>query len=255
MDTNEKLDSINAVGRAFDVIEALREMDGARVTAVAEHLDLPKSTAHRYLTTLERHEYLVKRGDSYHLSTRFLDLGEYTRVRQQAYQLAEEKVAELAAATDERAQFMIEEHGYAVYLYRESGAHAVEADSRVGGRVHLHCSAAGKAILAHLPPERVKEIIDQHGLPERTDHTITDKDCLLETLTEVRERGYSRQLQENTDGLRAVGVPVMSDDDNVIGAISISGPTHRLKGDWFEQEIPDLLLGAANEIELNVTHS
>lgn len=255
MDDGREHGTVASVERAFDVVETLREMDGGRVTAVAERTGLAKSTVHRYLTTLERREYLVKRGDSYHVSHRFLDLGEYTRIRRSEYQLAKEKVPELAEETEERVQFMVEEHGWAVYLYRESGAHAVQTDSRIGARVHLHSTAAGKAILAHLPEPRIEVVVERHGLPELTEHTITDREELAERLRTIRERGYSRQLQENTKGLRSVGVPIMDDNDGVIGAISISGPTHRLKGEWFEQEIPDLLLGAANEIELNIAYS
>lgn len=247
--------TINSVERALDVVEALREMDGGRVTEVADRLGMAKSTVHRYLTTLEGREYLVRRGDSYHVSHRFLDLGEFTRTRRSEYQLAKEKVSELAEATEERAQFMVEEHGYAVYLYRETGPHAVETDSRIGGHVHLHSSAAGKAILAHLPEPRIEAVVERHGLPELTEHTITEREALFENLREIRERGYSYQRQENTEALRAVGVPVMDDADGVIGAISISGPTHRLKGEWFDREIPDKLLGAANEIELNIAYS
>jgi len=86
-------------------------------------------------------------------------------------------------------------------------------------------------------------------------NTITDPQTLYAELERVRERGYSVNKQENIEGLHAVSAPVMDTNGHVFGALSVSGPTHRMKGEWFEDELPDLLLGAANELELNITYS
>lgn len=248
------VDCVKSVDTAFRILEHLEREDGARVTEVADALDVAKSTAHRHLKTLQHIEYLVKEGDTYRLGLRFLELGEYISTREKAYVLAHKKVKELAEETDERAQFLVEEHGRLVYVHRETGRHAVETDPGIGKRVDIHASSAGKAILAHLPDHRIDEIISQHGLPQFTEHTITDPDDLFAALETIRERGYAFNDEESIDGLRAVGVPVLS-NDGVVGALSVSGPTHRLKNDWFTNEIPDLLLGITNELELNLKYS
>ncbi|WP_137285890.1 IclR family transcriptional regulator [Halorussus salinisoli] len=245
---------IKSVETTFVVIEAIRDLDGARLTEIANHLNMAKSTVHRYLSTLEQLEYLTKRGDIYYVSHRFLDLGEYTRTRKKEYELIEGSVEELAEKTEERVQFIVEEHGMGVYLYRESGEHAVQTDSRPGKRIHMHSTAAGKAILTFLPESRVTEIVERRGLPKMTENTITTQDSLFDELQETRERGYSIAKEENTERLWAFGVPVMSASDRVLGAISISGPTHRLAGDEKQQEIPDLLRGTVNELELNIAY-
>jgi DNA-binding IclR family transcriptional regulator len=88
-----------------------------------------------------------------------------------------------------------------------------------------------------------------------TDRTITDEDELFAELDRVRERGYSTNNEENIEGIRAVGVPVMHSEGRPIGALSISGPVHRMKGEWFDREIPDLLLGTTSELQLNIAYS
>lgn len=246
---------VNTTGTVFRIVETLRELDGARVTELAEHLDVAASTAHRHLSTLHDLEYVVKDGDVYRLSFKFLRLGEHTRDRRDAYRMAKEKVSDLADETEERAQFIIEEHGQAVYVFRENGVHAVPADSGIGKRIPLHATAAGKAILAHLPDERVDEILDKRGLAAQTTHTTVDETALREELEMVQDRGYSFNKQESIEGLRAVGVVVTSENDRVLGALSVSGPTHRLKDDFFEEEVPSLLLGTANELELNIKYN
>ncbi|SDM34846.1 transcriptional regulator, IclR family [Halogranum gelatinilyticum] len=251
---NAQTNTVSSVERALDVVELLRERGTARLSSVARELDLSKSTAHRHLKTLESRGYVVETDEGYALSLQFLDLGEFTRTRRPAYQLAMEKVDELAHRTDERAQFMVEEHGRAVYVYRKTGNHAVKADSYPGKRVPVHASAAGLAILSKLPRSRVEEIIDQHGLEALTPQTITDRDTLFAELDTVRERGYSINDQGTIEGLRAIGAPVTDADGEVIGGLSISGPINRMRGERFEEEFPSLLLGATNELELNIAY-
>ncbi|WIV68655.1 IclR family transcriptional regulator [Natrialbaceae archaeon AArc-T1-2] len=168
--------------------------------------------------------------------------------------MARPKVKELAMETNERAQFIVEEFGYGIYLHMETGDNAVETDVRIGKMASLHTTSAGKAILAHLPEEQVMRIVDRYGLSKRTENTITDPDALLEELETIRDRGYAYNDGERITGMRAVGVPITDVEDDVVGALSVSGPAHRMKGNWYEKEIPDLLLGTANELELNLTY-
>lgn len=238
----------------FRIINYLCQQQGARVTEVASELGIAKSTAHRHLSTLQQEEYVVKYGDQYLLSLRFLYFGIQTRKRKPAYELVDEKVRDLAQTTGERVQFVLEEHGKGVWIYRESGENAVQTNTEVGKYIPIHMSAAGKAILAYLPEERVKWILEEHGLESLTKNTITDRDALFEELKTIRERGYAINRQEQIVGLRAMGVPVLNQDNQVLGALSVSGPTNRMKGEWFHEELPDLLLGTANELELNIMH-
>lgn len=248
-------ESVKTTDTVFSILETIRAIDGGRVTEIADKLDVSKSTVHRHLSTLEAKEYVAREGDEYVIGLRFLDLGEYAKTRNQAYVMAEEKVHELAEETDERAQFLVEEHGQAVYVSRETGKHAVQTDSEVGKRIPLHGTAAGKSIMAYLPKFRVEAIVEARGLSALTENTITDEATLYEELSAIRERGYSFNEQESTDGLHAVGVPVREPNGQVIGALSVSGPTMRLTGDRYQHEIPELLMGVANELELNIAYA
>lgn len=239
---------------SFDILEALMELNGARISELRDHLGMPKSTVHRHLSTLYRNRYVIKDGDTYRISVRFLALGNHAKNRDEVYKLASEKVEELAEKTGERVQFVVEEHGRAVYVHVARGENAVKHDSRLGKTFPIHVAAASKVILAHLPENRVQEIIDAHGLTQVTNHSITDPDSLFEELEMIRERGYAYHREEYLDGLLAVGVPILIPGGQVIGGMSIGGPKHRLKGDPFETELPNLLLGASNEIELNIKY-
>ncbi|MFB6223602.1 MAG: IclR family transcriptional regulator [Haloarcula sp.] len=248
-------DSVQTAQTLFDVIQCIKTGEGMTLSEIARELDYAKSTVHRHLRTLDHLGYIVERDDGYHVGLRFLDIGDTARKSYTGYKLVREKVEEIADMTGERAQFFVEENGEAVYLARSGGDQAVHTDPGIGSRIPLYAASAGKAILAELPEEELFEKIEQIDFSPVTEYTITDPDELLMELEEIRERGYSFNREESLRGTHAVGVAICGPDDDVIGGLSVTGPSHRLKGDRLETELPDLLLGAANELELNIAHS
>ncbi|WP_455428543.1 IclR family transcriptional regulator [Halarchaeum acidiphilum] len=137
-------------------------------------------------------------------------------------------------------------------MYTQTGENAVQTDAVIGKRGYLHSSASGKAILAALPDERVKEILDEHGMPASTEHTTIDVDTLFTELEEILDTGVAFNEEESTMGLHAVATAICDADGRPVGALSISGPAHRLKGKPFRQELPNLVLASANELELKL---
>jgi DNA-binding IclR family transcriptional regulator len=247
-------DAIRSVERTLDLLEQLSRERPATLSSIASDVELPKSTVHRHLRTLERRGYLVSSDEGYRLGLRLLGLGERARDQYSAYRLAAEKVRTLATETTERAQFIVEEHGRSVYVHEQLGADAVKADTYPGKRVPIHASAAGLAILAAYSPERVERIVERNGLEALTAWTITDGETLNEELARTRERGYSINDQGVIEGLRAIGVSVTDSDGSVLGALSVSGPIHRMSDDTIGEELSPLLLGEANELELNIAY-
>jgi DNA-binding IclR family transcriptional regulator len=239
----------------FDIVEFIRDRDRVGVTDIATELDIAKSTVHAHLTTLSQRGYVVNDDGEYRIGLQFLRHGIHAQTSNDLYSIAKKKVTQLAQQTGERAWCHVEENGVAYYLCGAEGEHPVRPPVQVGEWVHLHQISGGKAILAHLPEERTREIIDRYGLPAKTEHTITDEATLFETLDGIRQRGYAFNEEESLRGLHAVGAPVREADGPVRGALSVSGPANRLTGEKFREELPELLLGATNELEINITYS
>jgi len=245
---------VKTVETAFELLEIIKRNNGATLAEIADEHDIAKSTAHRHLQTLVRSGFVVKKDRTYGIGLKFLEYGIHAR-RIKSYRLAKAKTKELAQKTAERVQFIVEENGRGIYVYRKTGENAVHTDPGIGKPCPLHATAAGKAILSQLPEERVGRIIENRGLPRFTDSTITDEATLYRELEEGRERNYCINNQENIDGIRGLGAPILSKDGDVIGALSVSGPVHRFSDEWFEKEVPKLVLGATNEIELNAAYA
>jgi IclR family acetate operon transcriptional repressor len=246
---------IRAVDRSLRIVQALQEMPGGTATEIADRVGLPKSTVYNHLQTLCENEYVTRTGEGYRLGLRFLEHGGHTRKRMNVFDVAKPEIESLADETGELVNLIVEEHGRGVYLYRERGNHAVSLDSYVGKRQYLHSTAFGKAMLAYLPAETVEKILDHHGMPTRTERTISDREVLFEELATIRERGYAFDDEESLKGLRCVAAPILTQDNEVIGAVSVSGPTSRLSGQRFEEDLPDLLSSTTNVIQINMVHT
>lgn len=240
---------------AAELIDIIQQQSGMSIESLAKELNLAESTIHGYVKTLENNGYLVYEDGKYHIGLEFLNKGGHARTRKPEYDFIISKLENLAEQTGERVQFIVEENGKAYYVHTSIGQNAVQVDAHIGKVIHLHASSAGKAILAHLPEDRTKQILNQWGTPAYTQHTITSEEELFEELSTIQERGYSISDQESISGLRAIGVPIRSQSSGQpLGAISLSGPAHRLKGEWFEQDIPDIILAVVNEIELDLEY-
>ncbi|WP_331235886.1 IclR family transcriptional regulator [Natronorarus salvus] len=252
---SDTISRVKTTETSFEIVNALLRSDGARIDELAERLDLTSSTIHRHLSTLREYGYVARDGDVYRVGFQFLTIGGQLRRQLPAYSSIKRKVDHLAEQTDERAQFIVEENGERVYVYTSTGENSVYTGAATGGRAPIHSSAAGKAILATLPPYRRRRLVDSLPLERTGPNTITDRDRLREELREIRARGYAFNLEESTAGVNAMGAAIHRPDGTVIGALSVSGPATRLKDEPFEEQLPDLVLAATNEIELQIKYS
>lgn len=246
---------VGTVETTIQILEALKEHGDASITELSEYTGLTKGTVHNHISTLREHRLIIKREGRYELSLRFLIFGEYVRNNNILYQTGEPKVQELADETGEIVHLSTEQHGLSMKLCKVLGENAV------GERFHavklqrpdyLHYTATGKAILAFLPQSRVRKIIDEHGLVEMTENTITDRDALFEELEKTRNRGYSLNNQEEVKEVRAIGAPVRDRTGRVLGAVSVSGPVSRMQGERFRETMPERVQNTTNLIEANI---
>ncbi|MFC6977107.1 IclR family transcriptional regulator [Halomicroarcula sp. GCM10025709] len=238
--------------KLLSIISALHEQGPQGVTELATYLDIPKSTVHYHLQALKDQGYVVQTDQKYRIGLRFLEIGGQARRRIPLFEAATDEINDLANETGDLAILMVEEQGLGTILYKQAGNEAIDMDASIGRRARLHDRALGKAILAHLPEDRIEAIVQEYGLRQTTEHTIHDREELFDSLEQIREEGVSYNRGEAVEGLRGVAVPILTDDGEVLGAISIAGPAARLDGDRFTEELPNRLFQAKNVIELKI---
>lgn len=134
---------------------------------------------------------------------------------------------------------MIEEDGYGIYPYISKGDQALNLDTHVGTRWYLHSSAVGKSVLAEMDDRRVEQITNRHGLPAETPNTVTTEQNLLDELDEILERGVAFNGEKRAEGIRCVAAPITNTEKNLLGGVSVSAPSTRLKSNRFREKIPE----------------
>lgn len=240
--------------KILGIVDELREHEALGVTELADEMGIAKSTAHYHLDTLSNEGFVVKDGPKYRLSLQFLRMGELTKSRVPIYEPATEEVEKLAEQTGELAILAVEEQGMGVYLHKAAGERAIDIDAPIGRFAYLHNRAYGKAILSQLEDARVEAILDEHGLPQTSARTITDREELFDELEEIREQGFAINQEESIEGIHGVAVPVLDMDGSVLGGISLAGPSKRLGIEKLADEYADLLSRARNVVELTLQH-
>ncbi|WP_135536000.1 IclR family transcriptional regulator [Halostella pelagica] len=248
MDTDSK--TIGAVERSFDIVEVIQRRGPIGVSEVADVVSLPKSTVYTHLNTLTSAGYLIKEDGLYRLSCQYLQLGATVQYSIDLYRQGKEEVDELAAEVEERTNLVIEENGLGTCVYATNSSNSTQAYMNLGEQRPMHATATGKAILAHLPVDRVDDIVERHGLEGFTEQTITSRDGLEEELAKIRDAGISFDNEESVDGLCCIATPVIV-DDHPLGSISVSGPCSQFKRPDRRDELCEALRNAANVIQLD----
>jgi DNA-binding IclR family transcriptional regulator len=209
---------------SFRIVDALRRHRGATVAELVDELDLASGTVYKHLNTLRTIQYVAKEGDEYRLGLGFLQLGLTARSQTGLYELTYGTLADLSESTGSVTRLTVPEHGYGVHLLQIVPPGAEPPPQREGDRVHLHASAAGKAILAYQPEDVVESWLADRDLPAVTDATITDPDRLRAELSSTRDRRTARSGGEEAEGWRSVATPITDVDDEAIGAVSVIEP-------------------------------
>lgn len=231
---------------SLQVLDAVADLDGGTGSEIAEALEMAASTAHKHLQTLLENGLLVKQDDQYQLGLKLFHLGTLAKRRETQFTLAREKTYEIADQTSEVVSFSVLENGRAITLFDSLDTGTLEGFQR-GQYFYLHSSAAGKAMLAEMDDSAVDAVIEQWGLPKRTEFTITDRETLDEELDQVRKRGYAVNEQEGWENLKAVAVPVTDSNGDVLGAMDISGSPNRIS---YERSIARTLANGVEELEV-----
>jgi DNA-binding IclR family transcriptional regulator len=239
---------IRSVDRAVAILDMLAQ-DGWRTGAeVARQLGVHRSTALRLLGTLERHA-LVERDPTtakYRLGSRLPQLASVVTGERDLRVVARPVCERLAGALGETVTLDVLDADEIVPIEQATGSTSVVSVNWLGRRTPIHCTASGKVILA-FAPDPLRQRLLARPLERRTSRTIVDKAELEAQLAQARETGYARTFEELEEGLDAIAAPVHSAEGEVVAAVDVSGPAHRLRS-GSRPELVTLTLDAAADL-------
>jgi IclR family acetate operon transcriptional repressor len=223
---------VQAVARAFGLLEALAARDEAGLVELARGVSLHPSTAHRLLASLIDCGYAMQSPTTgrYRLGRKVLELASGSKARDARLRAVTQPHLEtIRASVDETTNLVALDGLSAIYLDQVESRHAVRLFAEPGRRVPAHTSGAGKAMLAYQDNGLLDKLYASEPFEQLTPRTITTAAALRDELGRVRRRGYALDNEEYEEGVSCVGAPIFDNLGNAYAAISVSAPSVRLR--------------------------
>jgi len=212
------------------------------VSQIADRLDLPRSTAYRYISAL-RAQHLIEEtpdGAGYRLGSRILELAA-TMSRRPLRDTVQPYLEEISRETGETTILCVLRGHVGVCMEKVEGHHALRVSYELGDTYPLHAAATGKAILAYLDPDERDAILNDVGLPRLTETTITRRSDLTRELDRIVRTGYSESRGESIAGTYGIAAPIVSPSGRVIASIGVSMPDSRAEPENRERIVERLI--------------
>lgn len=231
---------VQVLDRTLQILDLLAQSDcDLGPSELGEKLALHRSTTHRLLKVLERHQLIRKSQveGKYGLGIKLFELGSRVVSQSDLGTRSQGVLRRLVDAAGETAHVCVLNEADMVSVANIEGPWTLRTPSTVGRRTPLYCTSVGKVLLAYLPKAEQARLLDRVKLVRRTRRTITTRAALETELQLIRRRGFGMDNEEIEEGLRCVGAPIFNHRGDVVAAISVAGPVFRVT----KQRLPEIV--------------
>ena len=228
---------MNTLKKALEMLEEIVvNPAGVRPSTLAKKFGMSLPNAYKYLKVFEEYGFVVKKPDgSYIPSFKIVELSSIILRRLDIRDISVPFLLDLMIKTGQTVHLIMKDGFEGVYVHKIEGANSIPMVSKIGMKMDLYSTSAGKAILAFLPEDELEEYLRTVKLVKKTERTITDPEELKKELKLVRERGYAIDDEENEPGIRCVGSAILNHEGYPIAAVSISGASSKVTMDWIKE--------------------
>jgi DNA-binding IclR family transcriptional regulator len=242
---------VQSVERALSILTCFSDSEPQlRVSDLSRRLGLAQSTVSRLITTMERLGF-IERDPLTGLVRPGLQLVTLAGVALNQIEVQRQAQAELSAVATElglAANLAILRGDQIFYLSTAEGPKASKLFTMIGKRNPVHCTAIGKALIAHLPAEEREALLQRIPYPVFTPQTAKSPEHLRPMLDRVRETGYATEREELAFGRACVAAPIRDASGEVVAAASISGPLSALALDEREPALVSRVIEMTDRI-------
>jgi len=222
---------MSSVSNTLDIVDLLSKHEEMGVAEICKELDMGKASVFRMLYTLEKKDFVHKTSNAkYKLGVKFAHYGTIVLERQNILSAIKPYLQKLRDEHNETAHMSILDDDFnIIFMGKEMSNSTIQMTSRIGARMASYCTGTGKVLLASLTDEELEKAIESFEFVKRTNNTIIDKDALIKELDTIRRQGYAEDFEESEIGLICYAAPVKDITGKTIAAISISGPSVRMR--------------------------
>lgn len=221
------IESIHKMARIINCFS--RETPVLGNSEIAEQLGLNSSSVHHLIRSLCEEGILTRDRQSakYRLGWKLLEWGNLVMNQHDLHTEAMPWVQALVEKLNETVHIGVFDQGKVIFILKVESKHSLRMSTYIGARKPAYCTSIGKVLLAY-HPDYIGEVV-QRGLQQHGPNTITDETELQSELQDVRKSGYAKDNEEYERGLFSVAAPIYAYSGEVIAALSVAGPTFRMK--------------------------
>lgn len=231
------------VGKALGILDLIAAQPAPiRFSELQKLSSLPKATLYRLVQTLVIEGMLVQDPDSgaYSPGLRLVRLAHSAWRHASLGPVARPHLDALASLTGFTVHLAQLDYGHVLYIDRRDPRDPDAMFTDAGKVAPAYCTAVGKAMLAWLDPQQLDQVLSMQSFHRFTPTTLASEAVLRQSLERVRERGYAVDVEEYQNGVICVAVPVLSAENRVLGAVSLSASTRRSTLKDLETWVPQL---------------
>lgn len=222
--------AVKSATRALDLLEYLGRWGAQKTHAeMAEELGIPKSSLTQLLKTLVNRGYLayVPASKGYELGAAVSRLARHARGGNEVIPVAESVLEWITAQTQESCALNVIKGNVSQVVACATSPRRLLYHMRLGDTAPLYATSGGKALLAFLPDEMLKEYLAQVTFERITPATIRSAGALKRELAEVRRGGVAFVVEEFTPGIAGVARPILDETGYPLASINIAIPMPR----------------------------
>lgn len=218
----ERLSSVAAAARILR--EFGKHSTQLGVSQLARRVGVGKSTAHRIIWTLVEEGLLEKVEETglFRLTSTMRSLGASAETAQRLHEAATMPLDRLRTLTTGTLHIAILDGPDVLYLERREGPGAIPVFRSIGARTAAHGTSSGKVLLAFLPPDQQRRLVDGMRLTAKTPRTITSPTVFMEELALVRRQGFAENRGESEPGMCSIAAPVRDPLGRVVASVSVA---------------------------------
>ena len=222
--------AVRTLERGLHILRILGEHSGLTLSDVARRAELSASTSYRLLQTLRMQGFAHLQEDAglWQVGAQAFVTGSAYRGRGGVTLAARGIMEALVGETGETINLSVLQEGEVMYIHQAEGRGLMRAFTHIGARAPLHCTGAGKVLVAWQDAAELRATLGPGPYHAYTPHTLTTLAELLAHLETVRRQGYALDDEERELGVRCVALPVRDRGGRVVAALSLSAPSARL---------------------------
>jgi DNA-binding IclR family transcriptional regulator len=229
--SSPRLDARSVIGKIDTILSAFTSSDvELSLAELVRRTDLPKTTIHRLCQACVAGGMMERSRSGYRLGLRLFELGQRVPRQRIIRDAARPVMQDLMFRSHAVVHLAVLDGPEALVIERLSTQATSPRTAHIAGRMPLHCSAVGKALLAHSRSELLDEVM-RSGLARRTPYTITAANVLISSLERAREEGVAWEVEEMHLGHVAAGSVITAANGHLIAGISATVPLHTVTTD------------------------